>query len=94
MTPQNGNIDKKVNAIRQLLTMFKIERIIYLSVTILALIVLFVCAIYLLLSQEGTKEIPYVIGLFASGGAVTFTCSRLLKMWSDAIQLIGNIKIE
>ncbi len=86
------NLDKKVKAIKQLLEVFKFERMIYLGITILSLIVLIGCAVYLLMQDK--NQVPAVIGMFSSSGGVAYTCGRLLKMWSDAMQLLGSIKNE
>ena len=92
MPEQSSSLDEKVKAIRQLLELFKFERIVYLIITLISLVILLGCAIYLLL--QGSSQIPAVIGLFTSSGAVAYTCGRLLKMWGDAIQLLGSIKKE
>jgi hypothetical protein len=91
MGDNQNELDGKVKAIRQLLDMFKIERMVYLGITILCLLVLLGCAFYLLF---GKGEIAAVIGMFSASGGVTYTCGRLLKMWSDAMQLLSSIKKE
>lgn len=93
MAKNNNNLDEKVQAIKQLLDLFKFERMVYLGITILSLIVLIGCAIFLLIQQKGS-QIPAVIGLFTSSGGVAYTCGRLLKMWGDAMHLLGSIKNE
>ncbi|PJC60201.1 MAG: hypothetical protein CO023_01595, partial [Flavobacteriales bacterium CG_4_9_14_0_2_um_filter_35_242] len=62
MENTENNYDEKIKAIKQLLEMFKFERMIYLGITILSLIVLVGCAVYLLIA--GTNQIPAVIGMF------------------------------
>lgn len=90
--PTESSLDDKVKAIRQLLDLFKFERIVYLIITLISLIILIGCALYLLL--QGSSQVPAVVGLFTSSGAVAYTCGRLLKMWGDAIQLLGSMKNE
>lgn len=92
MANSGNSLDEKVKAIKELLDVFKFERMVYLGITILSLIVLFGCAIYLL--SQDKNQLPAVIGLFTSSGGVAYTCGRLLKMWSDAIQLLGSFKNE
>jgi len=92
MANVENSLEEKVKAIRQLLDLFKFERMVYLGITILSLIVLIGCAIYML--GQGTSQVPAVIGMFTSSGGVAYTCGRLLKMWSDAMQLLGSIKDE
>lgn len=92
MANVDNSLEEKVKAIRQLLDLFKFERMVYLGITILSLIVLIGCAIYML--GQGNSQVPAVIGMFTSSGGVAYTCGRLLKMWSDAMQLLGSIKDE
>lgn len=82
-------LNDKLNAIKKLLDLFKFERTIYLLVTIISLIVLLICAVYLMISSS--NQIPAVIGMFGSSGGIGFTCGRLLKMWSDAIKMLSNV---
>ena len=85
-----SSYDEKIKAIKQMLQLFKFERAVYLSITILSLIVLLGCAFYLL--KQGANQITAVVGMFASSGGIGYTCGRLLKMWSDAMQLLGSIQ--
>jgi len=80
-------IEERVAAIKALLEAFKYERIVYLAVTILSLIVLFVCGISLLLKGE---SITSVIGMFTSTGAITFTAGRVLSMWNEALRVVSG----
>ncbi|MFD1874495.1 hypothetical protein [Hymenobacter bucti] len=84
MSPQN-DLDLKIDAIGKLLNLFKLERLIYAIVTIISLIVLLSCAIFLLKDHDSAKA----IGLFGSSGAITFTLGRLLKMWNDALNILS-----
>ncbi len=90
MEDQKNNYDDRINAIRQLLELFKFERMVYLGGTVFSVIVLLGCAIYLL--RQGESQIPAVVGMFTSTGGVAVTCGRLLKMWSDAMQLLSSIQ--
>ena len=83
------DLDKKVTAIKSLVELFKVERYIYVSVTVLSFLVLIVCAVFLL--NAPNKLIVPVIGMFGSSGAIAFTTGRLLKMWSDAIKILINV---
>ncbi|HTY11512.1 MAG TPA: hypothetical protein VMF88_10610 [Bacteroidota bacterium] len=87
---EQDDLDKKVEAIGKLLKMFKMERIVYLIVTIVSFCSLLGCAIYLIYSK-GQEEIPSIIGMFGSSGGIAFTSGRLLKMWSDALQLLNPV---
>ena len=77
---------QRVDAIKQLLNLFKLERTVYLIITVSSLLVLLICAIVLICkSAVGTAEL---IGLFSSSGGITYSTGRLLRMWSEAIRIL------
>ena len=82
----SNELDTKVDAIRELLAIFRVERIVYLSVTIISLVMLLTSAGYMMV--QGDAGIVAVSGLFGSAGAITYTAGRLLRMWSQAIQVL------
>jgi hypothetical protein len=84
---QQNELNIKIEAISRLLHLFQLERIIYVIVTLLSLLVLLSCAIYLL-ATKGSSDTAPVIGLFGSSGAITFTLGRLLRMWNDAMKIL------
>ena len=84
------DLDKKVDAIGRLLKLFQFERVIYVCVTLLSLIVLLTCAVYLLISK-GISDIAPIVAMFGSSGAITFTLGRLLRMWSDAMKILSPL---
>src|SRR4029077_5209925 len=88
--PSQDDLNSKVDAIGRLLNLFKLERLIYVIVTLISLLVLLSCAIYLLVTKGSTDTAP-VIGLFGSSGAITFTLGRLLRMWNDAMNILSPI---
>jgi hypothetical protein len=93
MAKKETELDGKVRAIGQLLQMFKMERMVYLIITMLCVTILITCAIILLV-KDLKNNLPVVIGMLAAGGGVSITCGRLLKMWSDALQLLSSNKNE
>jgi len=77
------NLEQRMQVIERLTQLFKFERLVYLSVTGVSLVLLVACAISLLIRDEaGTAELS---GLFGSSGLITYTAGRLLYMWSEAI---------
>jgi len=88
--PPQDDLNDKIDAIGRLLQLFKLERVIYVIVTLLSLLVLLSCAVYLLVTK-GSSDIAPVAGLFGSSGAITFTLGRLLRMWSDAMNILSPI---
>ncbi len=79
-------LDERVESIRQLLDIFKLERMVYLTVTILSLIMLLSsAAVVAYKDAAGALEMT---GLFGSAGAITYTTGRLLRMWSEALRVL------
>lgn len=77
---------QRVDAIKQLLNLFKPERTVYLVITLSSLLVLLTCAIVLICkSAVGTAEL---VLLFSSSGGITYSTGRLLRMWSEAIRIL------
>ena len=79
-------IAERLDAIRELLKVFRFERIVYLTVTIISLILLIASAVVLVVKgKAGPVEIT---GLFGSAGSITYTAGRLLRMWGEALRVM------
>ncbi|MBB3699504.1 hypothetical protein KMW28_24735 [Flammeovirga yaeyamensis] len=72
------------DSIEFLLKSFKPERYIYLSVTILSIMLLG----YLIYTMILRQDISNILAMLGPSGLITFTFSRVLKMWTDCIDLI------
>jgi hypothetical protein len=83
----NDSMGRRIQAVRQLLEMFRMERTIYVVVNCLSLLLLLAVAVLLFSRNELDKILAF--GLFGSGGLITFSTGKLLKMWSDALRLLG-----
>jgi hypothetical protein len=83
----NETMQERMDALRQLLELFRLERLVYLCMTAAALMILIICAGVLLF-----KDIPNAVvvgtGMFGSSGLITFTTGRLLRMWNQAFAAI------
>lgn len=86
------NIENKVTAIETLLKAFRIERILFLSVSIFAALILIAAAVFILFENPNQKE--WFFSLFAPAGVITYSSGQILKMWNDAIAIINNQKIS
>lgn len=86
-TLQKRYIDPREH-IQFLLEKFKVERILYLSATIISLGLLFYCAFVLLKDPE--KNLKSALALLAPGGLITAACYRILKIWNDCLKIIQN----
>jgi hypothetical protein len=93
MAKQTESIQDRVAAVKALLESFRIERIVYIVVNIVSLLVLIVSASVLLVKGirgTGTAQPTEVIGLFGSSGSITYSTGRLLRMWTDAIRFLQS----
>jgi hypothetical protein len=80
---------QRIDAVRQLLELFRMERIVYITVTLFALLILLTCAT--MLNIKGAHEIAF--GLFGASGIITYTTGRLLRMWNQAFAaVLGDSK--
>jgi len=84
-------LDNTVKAIKELVALFKIERTVYLTITLISVLVLIVTAISLILRSDSQENTIAIMGLFGSTGGIVYSTGRLLKMWSEAMQLIQKV---
>ena len=87
----DDRINQTVNAIKELVSLFKIERMVYLAITLISVLVLIATAISLLTESDNPEDSIEIMGLFGSTGAIVYSTGRLLKMWSEAMQLIRKV---
>ena len=83
-----GEFDDRLNAIERLLALFRFERMAYLVITTLALAMLLGSAGYLIINQSA--DAATLVMLFGSSGLITVALARLLRMWDQAMALIGG----
>lgn len=81
-----------ITEIKELIELFRFERITYLCITVGSLIILIVVAISLL--TKGNSDPTLFYALFLPTGAIGITSSRLLKMWSDSIDYLGKFSLQ
>jgi len=86
-----NKIDDSLKIVKELLRMFRVERIVYLCITVICLLVLIFTTGMMLTETKSTDDYMAVAGLLGSSGGVIYTAGRLLKMWSEAIQLIHKV---
>lgn len=84
-------LEKTVKAIKELVALFKIERTVYMVITLISVLVLIGTAIMQLFRSESQENTIAVTGLFGSTGGIVYSTGRLLKMWSEAMQLIQKV---
>jgi hypothetical protein len=86
-------LKEKMAVVRELTELFKFERMVYLGVTILSLVMLVSSALSLMInSKAGSAELTM---LFGSSGLITYSTGRLLFMWNEALKrLIPSKEME
>lgn len=81
-------INHTVNAVKELVALFRVERMVYLIITMLSLLILVGTALWMIFNSSDQDETIAAMGLFTSSGGIMYSTGRLLKMWSEAMQLV------
>ena len=85
------NLDARLQAVERLTTLFRLERMVHLSVTCISLVMLLASAGFLLYqSQASTATLG---ALFGSSGLITYSAGRLLRMWDQALHDLTGQRI-
>ena len=82
-----------MEAVERLTNLFKAERVAYLLMTGLSVVILIASAGVLLLQRKG-PDYGAITGLFGSSGTITYTTGRLLYMWNQALRLLAGERIS
>jgi len=82
----------RLEAVERLATLFRVERFVYLAITILSFLLLFSVAIRMFL--HGTGQIIEWGLLFGSSGLITITANRVLQVWSQALHMVASESID
>ena len=77
---------RRMGEIKELLGLFVYERMIYLGVTVVSVIVLLICAVKLMLTGE--SDLVTLLGLFGPSGGIIYSTGRLLRMWNEALRVL------
>ncbi len=85
-------IEVRVRAVKTLLEAFRLERILYIIISSISVIILLCVPIYIII--KAPDKIEWAIGLFVPAGAITLSIGRLLKMWNQAILFVSDQKNE
>ena len=85
-------IKARMDAVERLTKLFRHERLVYLLATAISVFMLLACAAKLLLQGKARPEELAI--LFGSSGLITVTAGRLLRMWSQALQLLAGESVE
>lgn len=86
----NTEIGKRVTAVKELLEAFRMERILYVTISCLAIVILVTVASIIIFRNP--DKIEWFVGLFVPAGAITFSVGRILRMWTQALKFVNNQK--
>lgn len=84
----NENLADRLVVVERLTRIFRAERIVHLVVTTVSLVMLLTSAGSLIIKQQaGPVELTL---MFGSSGLITYSASRLLHMWNQALSLVAG----
>ena len=84
-----SDIQERLAVVKDLIAVFRAERLVYLGITVIALMALLGTVFSLVRrGQAGATELSV---LFGSAGAISYSTTRLLKMWTDALAFVRNV---
>ena len=86
------DLKDRAAVVGELARLYRPERITYLVISILALIMLVACTVVVIVRQG--IEWAQLTLLFGSSGIITFACSRVLLMWSRAMEVVFSVKFD
>jgi hypothetical protein len=84
----DSSIQAKLGAVRELLRLFRAERIAYLMVAVASVLMMLYCAFQVL--QKDSADPSALVGLFGSGGLISLGMARMLTMWTQALRLVAG----
>lgn len=76
----------RMDAVERLVQLFRLERMVHLTVTSISLVLLLGSAVYLIWDSQASIEV--LVALFGSSGLITYSASRLLRMWDQALEVL------
>ena len=85
-----STIEQRLEAVHQLIRLFRPERIAYMIVAIVSVGLLLYCAV-LIIEREPSPSA--LMGIFGSGGLISLGMGRMLTMWTQAIQLVAGSRL-
>lgn len=78
----------RVEAAERLAALFRIERFVYLAVTLISFLLLVGVALQMISQKQG-QVVEWGM-LFGSTGLITVTANRVLQMWSQSLRMVSS----
>jgi hypothetical protein len=85
---ESTQTEQQVAAIRELLHIFRYERVVYLGITLVSVAMLLATAVNLLVHRQ--LDAAGMLGLFGPTGLIAFSSGRLLRMWTEAVHVLQS----
>lgn len=82
----------RLEAVERLAAVFRVERFVYLAITVISFLLLVGVAVQMFLL--GTAQVGEWGLLFGSSGLMTITANRLLQVWSQALRMVASEPID
>ena len=83
---EDDGYDRRFQAAKRLLDLFKLERWAYLGINFVVLAFLIPFGVYSALHSSNSTAV--IAAFFGMTGAVTFTTNRVLRMWSEVFRAV------
>ena len=93
--PSITEIDARLRAVERLISIFRVERYVYLGISILSFVILITFAIYMFVTSDGQGRSQVLTLLFLPpAGAVLYVSGAFLRMWSQALAVFGKANAD
>lgn len=90
-----ATLDARLRAVERLLKIFAVERYIYLAISIASFLIMAGFAAYLFATSgtEGRSSL-FALLFVAPSGAIVYVSGAFLRMWTQALQVLGGKVVQ
>jgi hypothetical protein len=82
-----SDLEDRLRAVERITQLFRLERMVYLGCAVGAFAALLFFLVMIFIHQE--QSVTASLGAFGSSGVVAYTSSRVLMMWSRAMNIVA-----
>ena len=82
----DGDLQGRLDAVKQLIATFRMERYVYLTVAGVSILAFLACAGVMVFRKE--LAAADIVLLFGSTGGIVVSSGRVLRMWSDTLRFV------
>lgn len=84
-------MNERIEAVRTLLQLFKVERILYVLMSLISVAMILFVGFKLV---ESGASSAHLVGIFGAGGLISVGVGRLLTMWTQALRMVAGEDIS